>query len=604
MEQNISEMGKYSGYPSIDRPWLKYYTREQIHTPLPKCRIFDYVWQENRDHLKDTAINYFDKRISYASMFKNIECAAKSFQGMGIGKGEIVVIVAITIPETIYALYGLNRIGAVANLIDPRTSEMGIREYVEETSCKTIIVQDVVYEKVKKSVRGTTVKNFIVISAGDSLPVVKKILYNLKNKSVMHVPEKKNSIQDSKQVIENESLMWSNFIQYGKGKILNESEYEKDRCCVIVHTGGTTGMPKGVMLSDDNLNAAAQQSLKSPLPLDRKDCFLNIMPPFIAYGVVLGIHTVFVGGMKNILVPKLDSEKIGQLILKYKPSCIMGVPTHFDNIRQSKKMKGKDLSFLKVVLVGGDKIKEETENEVNHFLAKHGAKLKINTGYSMTEASATALFSFQECSKIGSAGIPLAKTEIAVSNDDLKTELPYGEKGVLFLKTPTLMMGYYEKKEETEAVFRVKSDGTKWLYTGDIGYVDKDGCVFVEGREKRMIIRYDGFKVFPPMIEKVIEKEAEVKACCVVGAVDEIHSQGKLPIAYIILKNDNSEKRGISSNIGDFSNIKEQIVKRCLAELPEYAQPKEIIAIDCFPVTAIGKVDFMELERMYQKEKR
>ena len=238
----MSQEKKMTGLPSIDKPWLKYYTTAQIETPLPHCKAYNYVVENNQNNLGLTAINYYNKKISFEEMFCWIDKAAKSFSACGITQGDIVAIVSVTLPEVIYSFYGLNRIGAISNMIDPRTSISGIREYIHEVNATTVVVLDLVYERILSAIEGTNVKNVVVISPSDSLPIPLKWLYNLKNKTM-----KLNPLH----------LKWRDFIQRGLNASFVDSDYESNTCCTIVHTGGTTGIPKGVMLSDDNINAAA-----------------------------------------------------------------------------------------------------------------------------------------------------------------------------------------------------------------------------------------------------------------------------------------------------------------------------------------------------------
>lgn len=567
-----------TGYPSIDKPWLKYYTNEQIEIDLPTCKAYEYMYRQNKDNPDRIAIDYFDRKITYGQMFKEVELAAKAFCHIGIHAGDIVAVIAVALPETVYTFYGLNRIGAISNMIDPRTSIEGIREYISEVKARVVVIMDIAFDRVYKAVGGTTVENIIVISPSDSLPFLKKTLYRLSNR---------------KHCNKAEYIRWIEFINNGKNQKIDDTPYKKDECCVIVHTGGTTGVPKGVMLSNDNINAAAQQILFSPLPLCAGDVFLNIMPPFIAYGTVLGIHTVSVGSLCSVLIPQFNPDQFDKLILKYKPQCLMGVPTHFEGIIRSRKLAAVDFSFLKVAFVGGDKIKEEAETRINRFFEEHNCKIKISKGYSLTEASATATFASNICNKIGSAGSPLAKTTIACFGDSLDDEKKCGETGDVYISSPTIMMGYYGKEEETAEIIRTGSDGKRWLFTGDLGYLDEDGQLFVEGRIKRMIVRHDGFKIFPALVENIIESDSRIETCCVVGKDDPVYAQGKLPVVYAVLCEDTHDS--IEMIINDLR-------LRCRDKLPEYAQPVKIEIIERIPLTSIGKVDYRTLEKRAEDE--
>lgn len=566
-----------TGYPSIDKPWLKYYSEETINAPLPECTIYEYIWEKNKGQLDNTALNYFDYKITYRELFDNIEKTAKAFTGIGVKHGDIVVMTTVTTPETIYMIYALNRIGAIPNMVDPRTSTEGIREYINEVNSRYVITLEVAYPKIIKAIEGTNVKKILVVSPADSLPTLKKIVYTLSNRV---------KISDM-------SIRWSEFIKSGKTFNACYVSYKKDTCCVIVHTGGTTGSPKGVMLSNDNLNAAAHQSLNSPILMMAQDKFLNILPPFVAYGMVLGIHTAISAGWHSIIIPDFDANKFDELLIKYHPAGVMGIPTYFEKIMESTLLEKMDLSFLKVVLVGGDRTSVEFENKVNDFFVSHGCCIHLSKGYSMTEASSTATISFENANKVGTNGVPLSKTIISAFDTETCKELSYGMEGELCISTPTKMLGYYGKPEETKCVLKQHEDGTVWIHTGDIGNVDENGFITVSGRVKRLIIRYDGFKVFPTYIENVVLTHKAVENCCVVGVKDEQHMQGKLPVVFLVCG---------KTFVNKETQIIEELKELCERELPEYAQPIKFYVRENLPLTSIGKIDYRELEKELEEK--
>ena len=163
-----------TGYPSIDKPWLKYYTEETINAKLPECTIYEYLWENNKEYQNNIALNYFDRKITYSEVFANIEKATKGYATLGLESGDILTVCAVTIPETIYSFYGLNRLGVICNMVDPRTSIEGIREYIKEVNSKFVITIDVAYPKIVEAIKGTAVEKIVVISPADSLPQPKK----------------------------------------------------------------------------------------------------------------------------------------------------------------------------------------------------------------------------------------------------------------------------------------------------------------------------------------------------------------------------------------------------------------------------------------------
>lgn len=565
-----------TGYPSIDKPWLQYYTQEAIETPLPACTLYDNLWHHNKDYLNNVALNYFGRKITFQELFEGIEAAAKAFTAIGVGKGDIVVMATVTTPETVYAFYALNRLGAIANMVDPRTGEEGIREYILEVNAKHLLVVDVASSKIAKAIAGTNIQHIIITSPGDSLPQPKKFLYFLKNRPVEGLPSYTGVC-----------YTWARFTAQGVSVCPSYPFYQPDTCCVIVHTGGTTGSPKGVMLSNDNVNALVEQSIRTGIDMKREHTWLDIMPPFIAYGIGMGLHLPLTIGMETILVPSFDAKKFDQLLLKHKANHMVGVPSYWGTVIQSRRMQGKNLSWLIAPTVGGDTMNIELEQQTNDFLADHHCSYKIVKGYGMTEVCAGVTGTVDANNEPGSVGIPFVQSVVSVFHPETGEELKYGEAGEICISGPNVMLGYYRKKEATEAIVKIHSDGTKWVHSGDMGYMNERGSLFVLDRMKRMIVRYDGFKVFPSMIEKTIMTHPGVEACCVVGTPDLSHSQGKLPVVYLVTWKNEKERD---------ENIVMELQMLCRKEIPDYAQPVAYYFCEALPLTTIGKIDYRKLE--------
>lgn len=563
----INEM---TGYPSIDRPWLKYYSDEAKEAKIPECTIYDYLWESNKEHLDNVALDYFGYKIPYRKMFEEINKVAQAFANLGIKENDTIIIAAVTIPEVIYAFYALNQLGAISNMVDPRTSERGIQKYILESKARYILTLDILAEKIQGAIRDTSIEKMITVSATNSFVGVRGIIFDIVNTKSHNV----------KNV-----LPWKKFIN-NRNKVVEKSSYRKNKCCVIVHTGGTTGSPKGVMLTDDNLNAMVINAKASEGDYEIGNKFLNIMPPFIAYGLVNGIHMILSCGMENILIPQFNPDKFDKLLIKYHPTHILGVPTHYAKLFESKRLKNKDLSFLKIVGVGGDSLSVEMEKRIEEYLHMHGANITVATGYGMTEVSAAACGFHKNAYKVGSVGIPFLNTIIRITNIETLEEQSYNEQGEIWISSPTAMLGYDNNEEETKRVVYTDANGVKWIRSGDIGHMDEQGFLYIDGRIKRIIIRHDGFKVFPTQIENVIATCPEVKTCCAIGRADKDHSQGKLPVVYITLSREKKDKM----------KLKEELSSLCKQMLPEYMQPIDFVFIDKMPLTANGKVDFHELE--------
>ena len=567
---------KLTGYPSIDRPWLKYYSEEAINAPLPNGTAFDYLYELNHDRNK-TALEYFGKKISFQQLFEEISIVENAFLSHGVCEGDVVTVSIPNIPEAAYIFYALSKIGAVANMVDPRTSISGIEEYAKETHSKIIIMVDVAISKVASIAEKLPfVETIISVSPSESLPFILKNLYKVKNKSV----------------VPNNIIKWNEFIKEGK-EVQNQKKTNladaANKPVLIVHTGGTTGSPKGVVLSNLNINAIAFQSMRFPTDLKSNHTWLDIMPPFIAYGIGTGLHFPLAVGMKVILIPKFEADKFDELLLKHKPNHLSGVPSHWHTIINSKKMQRADMSYLISAAVGGDTMAEKLEIDSNDYLEKHNCKYKITKGYGMTETNGSVCRTLNDNNPIGSVGIPFTHTVISVFDKETGKELPYNEIGEICMSGPSIMLGYYDNPTETKQIKR-NHDGAEWIHSGDLGYMTEEGNIFILNRAKRIIVRHDGFKVFPSQIENVLSKSNSVNACCVVGVSDHKHSQGQLPIAFVV-RND-----GVNDE-----QVKMELFEMCKKELPEYAQPIDFVFVDALPLTPIGKIDYRALEKQAEE---
>ena len=569
------EETKPAGYPSIDRPWLKYYSEEAIHASLPECTAYELIRRGNDGHLNDIALIYFDRKISYGQMFDGIESAAKAFAALGIMQGDIVILCMVNMPETIYALYALDRLGAVANLIDPRTNVEQLRNYITECSAKLVVTVDIAYPIIQQAAKETTVEKIVAISPADSLPLVKRIAYRLKNKA---------------PALASGSMRWADFIAHGVNASPEYALYKKNRCFVIAHTGGTTGVPKGVMLSDDNINAVAHGYRYLDIPFERQHKYFDDLPPFIIYGLTLAIHTTLCYGLQVILYPKFDSKRFPKLFAKYRPNHFSALADHLKYLAEDPLTKDMNLSFLVSAGVGGDTLNAETERAVNEYLKRNGCLYEVVKGYGMTELCAISVCSFRGANAIGSVGVPLVSNTIKIVDMDTGKELSYNQTGEIWISAPSAMLGYYKNQKETNDVLVTDENGIRWVKTGDLGRMNSDGLLFHEGRIRRIYLTtFEGqpAKIFPGLIESAVKELPDVFDCTAVARF-RAGSAYYEPVAYVI---PHPEHKPLDT-------LKKELQHICTKSLPSYMRPVEYRFVAEFPHTPIGKIDFRALERM------
>ncbi len=563
--------GPQTEYSSINKTSLKYFTEDEIMGDIPKETCYEALYNNNINHKDDVCFEYLERKYTYGEFFELIDKTKEALVASGVKDGDVVTVCSITTPEILALFYALNRIGAVPNFVDLRYPANTIKNYINEAKSDYVFTLDLVMPLFNKISNDIDTKEIIYLNAANGSLKPISFISKLKAKHDKLVSNNKKFVN------------WDNFINR-KAEPTDDVSYVPDKPAAIVHTGGTTGVPKGVVLSNDDFNSIIYQVKTARTKQRRGWKFLNIMPPFIAYGLGLGLYAPLVLGWNTVIIPKFEANDFSKLLKKHKPNGVMGVPAYWLNVMNDKKNKKLNLSFLDDVLVGGDKTPSAIENRINQYLKDHNSNAILSKGYSMTEASSLATFSNRIANKPESVGIPLVKTTIAAFEPGTQNELPVGEVGELCIQSTNMMVEYFENEEETEKVKQLHEDGY-WIHSGDIGYVDKDGIVFVNDRIKRMIIR-SGFKVFPSEIEKRINKIHFINSSAVVGIPDAVDVT--VPKLYVTLKEGTyvTKEQALETINRFFDEV----------DLPPYFRPTEIEIIDQLPLTLIGKVDYDKLK--------
>lgn len=538
-----------TGYPSIDKPWLKYYSDEAINAEIPRKSIYEYVYEANQDNRDSVAINYYDYEITYGELFDSVSRVTFALELLGVGKGDIVTICAVNSPEVIELIFALNRISAVANLIYGTSNEKEIITYLNNTNAEFVFVLDIFQDKFTDIRTKTDVKHIVVFG---SLPVA-------------------NGFTSWKEFMRDAELS-ATFIK------------EPDITAIITYTGGTTGGSKGVMQSNYGIISNVWQYEKRDVVLKRDSKWLLCFPLFIGFGI-FSLLIPMRCGMTLIIRNPLE-ESLSDLYTLYKPNYIINGPAWWEAFADDDKEM--DLSMLFEPMTGGDTLKLKVEEKINKYLSKNSCDYKIINGYGMSECGPGISFQNKNAYKYGSIGIPFVKVIVAAFDTETGNELKYDETGELCINTPSMMQGYLNNEDETLNVIRKHKDGKRWVHTGDLGYVTKDGFIYIVGRIKRymLYITSKGVmkKVFSMDIEKVIDRFTGVEKTAVVSRNDSIRNQ--VPIAFVILK-ENEDKAAVIENIRKYAD----------ENLDEEYRPIDYIVVDEFPLTKVGKVDYIELEK-------
>ena len=569
----------------IKTPWYKYYDGMKKHLEYPDISLYELFEKNAKYHLDIISYNYYGNKKTYKSFLKQIDDCARSFKQLGVKRGDIVSICMPNTPEAIIAFYALNKIGAIANMIHPLSAETEIKYYLNISRSKYIVTIDISFNKVNHIFKETKLKNIIVVSAGDSMPIYMKALYQA-------TKGRKIKLEYNK-----EAIKWKDFIDLGKDyKKEIKSNFKGSDVAAILYSGGTTGYPKGIELTNLNFNALSMQNYEVCGNLQEKDSVLAIMPVFHGFGLGICIHTVQCFGGTSILLPTFSAKTFDKLLKKYKPNVIAGVPTLYEALLKNKNLDGYDLSFLKCVISGGDSLSISLKKKIDKFLHEHGADIQVREGYGLTECVTGSCLTPIKYYREGSIGIPYPDTYYKIIKPDTTEELPYGEEGEIVISGPSVMKGYLREKKETKLALRKHPDGRIWLHTGDLGSMDEDGFVYFKQRLKRVIIS-SGYNLYPQYIENIIDSHPDVLMSCVIG-IDHPYKV-QVAKAFIVLKN------GVVPGEGVLKSIKEH----CEKNLVKYSWPYEYEFRDELPKTLVGKVAFNELikeekEKQAKKEKK
>ena len=570
-----------TGYPSIDKPWLKYYDEEAINARIPDCTVYQNIWENNREHLDEIALEYYGRKITYKKLFEQVERCAHALVSYGLKKGECAAFCVAGVPEVVYLLLACSRIGAIANFINPLFEKEQIQDRINDTKATLLFVLDKMYIYISDVISQTGIEKIVVIPAANSLSLPVKIISAVKEK-----PDNKLSAAMKTEAY----VLWSDFIKHGAGNTKALVSGDAASPFVMVYSSGTTGASKGIVLTNHGINATLTQYKYMTRELSRQSRFLHIVPVWFSTGNVVCMLMPLYMGMTVILDPVFSPETFAYDLARFKPNFTLGATSLWLHSINYKPLQKMDLSFLIYPITGGEQLLSQTEDAINAFLREHNCKKFLTKGWGMCELGATVttttnnMTAEEYIEKQGSTGIPLPFVTVSAFDTDTGKELKYGERGELRVVSPSAMAMYYNNSAATELFFHTAEDGKRWGCTGDIGYVDEDGWVYVLGRTSDCYIAPDNTTVYNFDIENVILQDKAVKDCEVV----DISINGiTVPAAHMILNDTNSES---------IETVVKRVDENCRAFLEDYAVPAVYKCRTGFAVKPSGKRDTAALK--------
>ena len=552
--------------------WDKYYTKEEKNYKFPDISMYDLLKKNNYNREKKIAINYFDNKMTFATFFNEIEKVAKAFSSIGVKEEDVVTLIMPNTPECVIAVLALNKIGAIANMVHPLSAEEEIKFFINDTNSKVILTIDICAEKIMNIIEQTEVYKVIITSASDSMPFLIGLGYEILEGWKIPRPKSDGFYMSYKE-----------FIRNGFNTVQQEiKKYGKDQRAVIMHSGGTTGTPKSIVLTNGNFTSLALQiGMKFRF---ESEIVLGILPTFHAFGLGVTIYGPLAMGFEVVLIPKFNIKEFPKMLSKYKPTIIPGVPTLFEAMLKAKKMNKNNISQIKFLISGGDDLSDALADDIVSFLRKNGSFGKLEKGYGLTESCAAVIATLDVEDKHSNIGIPFPGNDVCFVKPNTIEEVEIGEEGEICISGPTIMEGYLNNEEENKTTLQLHDDGKIWLHTGDLGKVDENGIIHYIQRLKRMIIS-SGFNVYPSQIEKVLKTDSRIDNCVVVGQPHPYKVE--VPVAYIVLKKD----------VKKDSKLKKELKALCIKNLARHSIPSKFEFKDELPKTLIGKIDFKSLQK-------
>ena len=564
------------------KPWLSFYEEEGVPSSLeyPDCSMVDMVIESAEKWPDNTAYSYFGHKVTFKNFVKKIEKTARALKNYGVKEGDRVTICMPNTPEGITMVYAVNMVGAVCNMVHPLSSEKELEYYIKVAESKYVLVIDAVFDKIYRLRDTANLERIIVVRPSAGLGFLKKKLYNALHIKKVRIPSSDNRV-----------VLWEDFIA---NSYFYQGNYHEKRgandLAIIMYSGGTTGAPKAVMLSNLNINAESICDATMIRQCVPGATVLSILPLFHCFGLGVCIHTPLCKGMGCILIPAFSHKDFADIIRKNSPSFIVGVPTLFEALLNTKLRK-TDLKSVTAVICGGDALNQTLRDKINKFLKDHGSEAKIRVGYGLTEGSGAVCLSPENSFADGIIGVPFPDMDFKIIKNDTFKALPVGGEGEICISGPLVMMGYLGDDEETAKTIRLHDDGKIWLHTGDLGKLGEDGLIYFAQRLKRMIIS-SGYNIYPTHLESIINSHEGVLTSTVIG-IDH-HYKGQVPKAFVVLKPGYKAGKKIEKEI------------RALLErnVPIYALPVAYEFRDKLPQTLVGKVAFKKLEAEEKARKK
>ena len=552
-----------------NRPWLRFYGKVPHSLTYPQLTLYEALCATATRVPEAIAWDFFDTTSTYRQFVNDIATCADALAAVGLKAGDRLLISMPTSPQGVIAFYAANKLGVLPALIHPLSTAPEIEHYLNISKARVVLTLDAFYATFAAVKPKLPLVTLILARIPDTLSPLRRFGFWLtKGRHILRVPA-------------DDRVRWWAELMSARHPVAVRTAGSTDDAAAILFSGGTTGTPKGILLSNRNFIAEGM-AVASWGGIGAGDSILAIMPIFHGFGLGVCVNAAFMAGGKSILVPVFTAQIVAKLIRTKRPNLLVGVPTLFDALSRDRSLQHADLSCLRATFSGADTLPRPVKQRFEALVRARGGNVQLLEGYGLTEAVSGIMATPVDEYREGSIGLPLPDMLASICRVGTSEELAPGEEGEICIAGPAVMMGYLDEPEATDEALRVHADGRTWLHTGDLGRMDSDGFFYFSARLKRMI-KTSGFNVYPAQVEAVLYQSPFVAEACVVGVPDP--EQVERVKAFVVLKDPAKAN----------AEMERSLIETCRASLIKWSCPREVEFRRELPKTRVGKVDYKVL---------
>jgi len=557
-------------------PWLRHYGSVPAHLAYPERTLFQMIAASAARWPDGIAWDFFDRRRSYRQLLGDIDACANALAALGLRRNDRLLISMPTTPQAVIAFYAANKLGAVPALIHPLSTALEIEHYLDATGAELVLTLDAFHGNVAAAKPRRALRAILLARIGDYLsPLQKAGFWWRKGRHIARIAG------DAR-------VHWWRDVMRAPHALVDAAESNAQTPAAILFSGGTTALPKGIVLSNHNFVAQGLQTTTWG-GIRAGDSILAILPIFHGFGLGVCVNAALMTGATSILVPTFDAASVAQLIRRKRPTYLVGVPTLFAALSRDAGLARADLSSLRAAFCGADTLPRPVKESFEALVAKGGGKLRLLEGYGLTEAVTAVMAMPLDQYREGSIGLPFPDMAAKICLPGSEQEAPVGSEGEICIAGPDLMLGYLDDPDATRHALRRHADGRVWLHTGDLGRQDADGFFYFSVRLKRMI-KSSGFNVYPAQVEAVLVGHPLVAEVCVIGVPDP--EQIERVVAYVVPAHPSDNEQRDAQNL----------IAYCREHMIKWSCPREIRFCHDLPKTRVGKTDYRNLQQQYQEQ--